>query len=363
MRIIHIVESFAGGVYDFICDLNKGLAEEQHIIIHATRSNTPKNFFKDFSKQTKFIHWKNATREISPKYDLLALWELINILKKYDNVDVIHLHSSKAGFLGRIAARVLGLQNKVVYTPHGVSFLRQDVSQTKQNIFIWLEKIGSWFGGATIACSKSEMNEFHKYRLPADYINNGITCKKSSITHFEDKKLCVGTIGRITSQKNPRLFNQIAKHFTNSPTIEFLWIGDGELRHELNASNIHISGWLTREEVAKHLDHVDIYLSTSLWEGLPLSVLQAMCAAKPLILSDCVGNRDLVIDDYNGKIFKEFNEAIKILEQMIKLQYRLFDYGRNSKKLLENKFLVKKMVNDYKNLYMSINPHINNKEQ
>jgi len=360
MKIIHVVESFAGGVYDFICDLNSGMAEEKHIIVHATRSNTPKNFFQDFPNRTKFIRWKNASREINPKYDLLALWELINILKNIDNIDVIHLHSSKAGFLGRIAAKVLGLQNKVVYTPHGVSFLRQDISKKRQNIFIWLEKIASWFGGETIACSKSEMDEFHKYSLPSKYINNGIMCKKDSTTYIDNKKLYIGTIGRITLQKNPRLFNQIADYFANNPNIKFLWIGDGELRHELNSSNILISGWLSREDVAKHLDHVDIYLSTSLWEGLPLSVLQAMCAGKPLILSDCVGNRDLVINDYNGKIFKEYNEAIKALEKMLKEKNKLYNYGQHSKNLLKDRFSFENMIYGYKNLYQSINRKSNN---
>ena len=217
MKIIHIVESFAGGVFDFLVDLSNGMSNHEHIIIYAEREHTPKNFKDLFPGNAQFILWPNATREINPKKDFLALKELIMHLKHFKDLNAIHLHSSKAGFLGRVASRVLGLQNSVLYTPHGVSFLRKDVSSLKHKVFVYLEKFGSWCGGKVIACSKSEATAFQNYNIDANYVNNGIQCNSflsdnKTINHT--KKIKIGTIGRITYQKNPKLFNNIAEHFS-----------------------------------------------------------------------------------------------------------------------------------------------------
>ena len=356
MKIIHVVESFAGGVYDFLVDLTLGMPKDEHVIIYTTREHTPKDFEKMFSPQTQFIKWPNATREINPKADILALVQLIKILKDFPDADAIHLHSSKAGFLGRIAARWLGMGQKVLYTPHGVSFLRQDVSPFKHKIFVYLEKLGAFFGGKVIGCSQSEAEAFHPYGIDAQYVNNGIKCEQlDSKSHTaSEETIKVGTIGRITYPKNPELFNHIAERFVDDHRIEFLWIGDGELGHLLTASNIRKTGWLNRNDVETELNGIDIYLSTSLWEGLPLSVLQAMCASKPLLLSDCVGNRDLVQDEINGKIFNNLDEGIRALTELLEQHEKRVLMGQRSRELLAQEFSIEQMINGYMNLYQSL---------
>ncbi|WP_051654685.1 glycosyltransferase [Persephonella sp. IF05-L8] len=355
MKIIHIVESFAGGVFDFLVDLINGMSEFEHIIVHGKRENTPVDYKKYFPEETNFFYWKNAVREVNPKQDLLALIELINILKNQKDIDVIHLHSSKAGFLGRLATRTLGLQNKVVYTSHGVSFLRKDVSQLKLKQFVWFEKIATKFGGRVIACSKSEAEEFRKYGIDANYIYNGIDINEVYSSNANSKdKVIIGTVGRITYPKNPKLFDEIANYFKSFPNIKFLWIGDGELKHELKSENIKITGWLSRNQALEKLKEIDIYLSTSLWEGLPLSVLQAMALSKPLILSNCVGNIDLVENNYNGFLFKDRNEAIRSIENLLADKNLIQNFGENSYKMYKAYFTLNKMVESYKNLYLKI---------
>jgi len=354
MRIVHVVESFAGGVYDFLVDLTNYLSECEHTIIHGKRKNTPKSFQKDFPAGTKFIYWKNARREISFSKDFRALIEIIKALKSIKSPNVIHLHSSKAGFIGRFAARILGLQDKVIYTSHGVSFLRKDVSSLKRSLYIYLEKTASKLGGKVIACSKSEAEVFQEYGINADYICNGIKCKQSSRKKpsKEENIITIGTIGRVTYQKNPKLFNKIAENFLQRKNIKFLWIGNGELSHQLKSPNITLTGWLSRKEVENKLQEIDIYLSTSLWEGLPLSVLQAMCAAKPLVLSDCVGNRDLIAD--NGIIFKTLEEAITSITDLIENPKKREILGLNSLKLVKKEFSIEKTIKKYKQLYESL---------
>jgi len=109
VNVVHIVESFSAGSFFFVSELTNGMTEHQHIIIHGRRDDTPNDIELYFPDNTRFYQWSHATREISIYQDISALYELIDLLKKIGNIDVIHLHSSKAGFLGRVAARLTGI--------------------------------------------------------------------------------------------------------------------------------------------------------------------------------------------------------------------------------------------------------------
>ena len=354
MHIIHIVESFAGGVYDFISDLTNATTRYHHTVIYAKRPNTPARFTKDFPPSTRFIYWKNATREICLLRDFRALTELLGILRELPDIDILHLHSSKAGFLGRVAARILGMQDRVIYTSHGVSFLRKDVSEFKQKVFVWLEHLGKKAGGTVVACSRSEMEEFHRHGLDAVYINNAVRCTPPPPARPTEKSIyTVGTIGRITYPKNPLLFNQIAYAFSHDPSIRFVWVGEGELRDQLTAPNIEITGWLDREGVAQKLASFDLYLSTSLWEGLPLSALQAMCEGKPLILSDCVGNRDLIDQNRNGLLYRSLFDAIEFIDELKRHPEKTEPLGRESRAIFRQHFTFDLFVKNYIDLYQT----------
>lgn len=357
MKIVHIVEAFAGGTYDFLVSLTNRLPNEEHTIVYGLRPDTPKDFRRSFPSNTTFIHWKNVCRDISPIKDFLALKELIKVLSNIRKFDIIHLHSSKAGFLGRLAAKILGIQSKVIYTSHGASFLREDISHAKRKLFVYLEKLGRNMGGTIVACSKSEAEVFKKHGINAMYIYNGIQCEPDCL-HKKDKLkkdkdiFIIGTIGRITFQKNPKLFNTIAEKFLHKKHIKFLWIGDGELNSTLHSPNIIKTGWLSQEKVKEKLGEIDIYLSTSLWEGLPLSVLQAMCFRKPLVLYNCVGNRDLILN--NGVLFRTVDEAVKSLNELINDPVKREKLGRNSYNLLIKNFSLDRMIKEYDLLYKFI---------
>lgn len=351
MKILHIVESFSGGVYDFIKDFINETSDCNHTILYGKRENIKENFKEEFNKNINFIYWKNAQREISLKNDFLALKEIINLLKK-ENYDVIHLHSSKAGFLGRLAGRICRQQNKIIYTTHGISFLRKDISELKLKLYILFEKIGKFCGGKVIACSKSEA-EFIKLKgIDCEYINNGVKINKNFIKPLKNNDTVkIITVGRITTQKNPELFNKIAENFIKNKNIKFIWVGDGEKREVLSSPNIEITGWLNQNEVKEKLQETDIYLSTSSWEGLSLAVLQAMEYKLPLVLSDCVGNIDLVKENYNGYIFKSSDEAVKRIENLIKNKELIREFGENSYKLLKKEFDIYEMTTRYKKVY------------
>lgn len=348
MKVLHIVECFGGGVYDFIKNLTDDMNEYEITILYGDRGGLRKNFKDDFNKNIKFVKWENAQREISLSKDIKALFELVKVLKK-EKYDVIHLHSSKAGFLGRVGTKLVGQSKNVIYTTHGISFLRQDISNSKLKLFILLEKIGEICGGQTIACSKSEAEFIKSKGIKCEYINNGIKIDEKFVKQpKKDDITRIINVGRITEQKNPKLFNEIAQKYIDNPKIKFIWVGEGEDRELLSAQNIEITGWLSQEQVKERLKESDIYLSTSKWEGLPLAVLQAMNYELPLILSNCVGNIDLVEDGINGNTYTEINEGIAKINK-IKL-----DQGKKSLILLKEKFRVEIMAENYKKYYERI---------
>src|SRR5665213_2166844 len=127
MKIVHIVDPFAGGIATFLKLLTEELKDDYHIIVHGERKELAdakyvKTIFP--RKNIKFIHWKSVQREISPVKDFKAYAELVSILRRFKDADVVHLHSSKAGFMGRIACRQLGIKN-VIYTLDGRPVLIQ----------------------------------------------------------------------------------------------------------------------------------------------------------------------------------------------------------------------------------------------
>jgi glycosyltransferase involved in cell wall biosynthesis len=352
MKVIHVAESFAAGVLHFVAQLTHAMPEHEHIVIHGNRPDTPTNYAALFPAGVTLLPWVGVTRDIAPIGDVVALYRLMRLLKQYDG-DIIHLHSSKAGFLGRIAAKIVWQSERVIYTPHGVAFLRQDIPSIKQSLFIWLEKLASLCSGQVIACSASEAANFTAKGIPADFINNGITCTTIPERIPKNNAICtVVLVGRISAQKNPARYNAIAKACADQPNLRFVWVGDGELRHVLNAPNLRCTGWLSPTAVAEQLQQADIYLSTSAWEGLPLSALQAMCHRLPLVLSECTGHLDIVQAGRNGYLFQHDATAIlaiKTLAADIGLRERL---GRGSREMVEQHFTVQQMADSYRQVYV-----------
>ncbi len=149
-KILHIVEAFGGGIYSFIVDLLKETNEDKEIVVcYSRRKQTPENFEKDFNKNIKFIEIKNFERSINLVKDLKAFFEVRNVIKQ-EKPDIIHLHSSKAGFIGRFATN--GKRIKMLYNPHGFSFLMQNTSILKRKIYWIIEKIASFRNCKIVGC-------------------------------------------------------------------------------------------------------------------------------------------------------------------------------------------------------------------
>lgn len=359
MKIVHVVEPLAGGTGTFIKSLVENLPDDYHIIVHGERKLvTPvSEVKKDFAfHNVKFFKWKSAQRNLSPYKDFLAFIELYNLLKRLKNsnsLDIVHLHCSKGGFIGRIVCRLLGIQDVVVYTPNGAPFM---VGTSKISNFIYkhLEKFASAFGGQVVCCSPSEQVAYKSAGINSITINNGIQFDKkisSLIRRKQNNEFSIVTSGRIVDQKNPALFNEIAQYFQEFKQFKFVWIGDGTDRELLTSPNIEITGWLNKEEVNNEVKKGDIYLSTANFEGLPFAVLEALALQKPVLLTDCIGNKDLVIKGLNGDIFKTVDEAINKILQFYNNYSMLTVMGKHSGVHCKTSFNLIDTHQSYKKLY------------
>lgn len=349
-KILHIVEAFGGGVFTFLVDLVNAVDEEYEIVIaYAKRPQTPENFQKYFSDKVKFVEVKNFTRSVNPIKDLKVFWEIKKVLKE-EKPDIVHLHSSKAGFVGRFANN--GRKIKMLYNPHGFSFLMQDCSKIKR-VFYWLiEKVASFRKCTIVGCSYGEYQEALKLSKNSVCINNGINIDKlkEELGQLEEKKvdfsnLKICTVGRIGFQKNPKLFNEIAESL---PNIQFMWIGDGELRDVLTTKNITVTGWKSRKEVLQELNKNDIFMLTSLWEGLPISLLEAMYMKKFCVVSDCIGNRDVIRNGENGYVCRELSNYMEIVENINDTKFYLVNKANSD---VKEKYSTDIMKSNYMELY------------
>lgn len=315
-RALFFVEAMGGGVFTYITNLANELSKEFDVYVaYATRPQTPKDYKEYFNKDIHLIEVQNFRREISLK-DIKAFFEMKKICRLV-KPDIIHLHSSKAGLLGRFAFN--GKDIPLFYTPHGYSFLMKNISFFRKKFYLLLEKVASLRHCITISCSYGENVETGKLTTSRLYVDNGINIKEinkalEKKSKKDRKTFTIFTIGRISTQKNPALFNEIASKF---PNINFVWIGDGKLKKYLTEQNIKITGWLTSEETLKIAANYDMFLLTSEWEGLPMSLLEAMCLKKVCVVSNVIGNNNVIENEKNGYLCSNIHEYCSAIDKVI----------------------------------------------
>jgi len=334
IKIVHISETFVTGVYTYIRDICEYCTQfdniESHVIFSDEREETDLSFIKEDFKDLASLHVVKMGREISLIKDLKSSY---NIFKKLKLIkpDVIHLHSSKASVTGRLAAFIYKKAN-VYYTPNGYSFLREDITKNKRKFFWLIENYSQKiFGGITIACGDTEF-EYASKMHDSFLVRNGIEINSlNHINHNQtppNKIKKIGTIGRLSPQKNPELFDKIASLF---PNIEFIWIGGGELDELLKSKNINSLGWLERKEALKVISNIDLYIQTSLWEGLPFTIIEAMTLSRPIIATNVVGNKDAVDDGINGFLCNNLEDFEKKINFLLKNPKALKNMGEASR--------------------------------
>lgn len=320
IKIVHIAEAFSTGIYSYLRDLSSYMTNlpdvdnYEVVIIYSKRDVLDESKIKqDFSDKIRFIKIQ-MTRNISPKSDFNSLLKIRKILK-IEKPDIVHLHSSKAGVLGRISSFGLLNRNKIFYSPHGYAFLRQDISKKSQKLYYFIEKFSQLiFGGVTVTSGDTEF-DYAKKIGKSLLVRNGIDFKNQyKKPDSAGKKFTVGTIGVVHAQKNPSGFNEIA---LKMPDVNFVWIGNGELANQITAPNARVTGWVAhREDIFSRTSEFDVYMQVSLWEGLSIAILEAMFLGKPVVASNIVGNKDSVVDGVTGFLINTTDEAVSAIRKL-----------------------------------------------
>lgn len=355
MKIVHVTESLAAGVGQYLVLVANAQARIGHevTIAHSIRRDTPIDRLDQmFNPEVRRVVVPMVTQP-SPVTDIKAVLELRSLLRSA-NPDVLHLHSSKAGVLGRLAMKMGKLPAKVFYSPHGFAFLRQDVSSFKKRLFLFFEQLGSKLGGTMVACSASEAN-LAKSKVGAcavTLIENAVDLKEiPQRVDCADGLVRIMNSGRISFQKNPICFKQVATS-CKAPSVKFVWIGDGDLAPLLgDKETIEVTGWLPRDALMQCLSQTDIFLMPSLWEGMPLALIEAQAAGIPAVVSDVVGCRDIVVNGETGFVCKTTDELIEKTQLLINspdLRRRL---GQNAAFLAKNRFDINRLNRELLDIY------------
>lgn len=365
MKILHITEAMGGGVANIMSLLAQAQVKQGHevIVAHSIRPDTPKEQLGELFPSPICRQELTMVTEIRPLADLKSLFSVIRLLNQ-TKPDVIHLHSSKAGVLGRIAARVLGMQRKVFYTPHGLSFLRQDVSQQKQRLFRSIERFVGACGGTIVACSASEAGLVKQSlgNQQVVFVENSVDVERVPAKQYPVSPqhiVQVVTSGRICYPKAPWRFANLAMK-TMGSNLRFKWLGDGELLHELYVhqgklpANLEIAGWLPRADLYTELLKADIFVLPSLWEGMPLALIEAQVIGLPCVVTDVTGCRDVVEDGVTGFVCKdeaELLEKLRLLASDASLRHSMGLAARNK---AVSRFNVDRMAVEMQDVYQGV---------
>lgn len=357
LHIVHVIEPMEHGVFIWVVDMANRLVEDGYrvSVLHSIREHTPPNWRDMFDTRVELIHVQ-MSRSIDPIMDVKALINLTKNLKGL-NPDIIHTHSSKGGFLARVAGFMLRKNNRLLYTSHAIHYpLIQE--PIKKKLYKYLEHVGYWLGGTIVACGKEEYEIIRKditndtgkrlIRISNGIDNSQLTAKDYSKSN---KKVKIGVVGRISLQKAPWVFAEIASKLNESRNdIEFIWIGGGEDDDVkmLNDAGVEVTGMLDRSDALKLIPSLDIYFQTSAYEGLSLALLEAQASGIPAVVTKIPGNDEVVQHGETGYVGENEEKLTEQLVTLIESTTERQKMGEYAKDHTEKHFSLKAMADQYK---------------
>lgn len=358
MKICHIIESSGTGTLQMTVNIANFQAknkDNQVYVIYSKRKSTPKDINQKFSKKVKLIYvdMQNLFKFI------LFLKKIINILNKI-KPDFLFLHSSFAGAIGRLAGLFLNKSITIFYIPHAISFLNYvDFNILKRGLFILIENILNLKKTIYVAVTKSEIEGIKKriLNVRCELIENSINIQKSFKKKVSKKNLII-MVGEIRKKKGVDSFCNIAKNVSMyEKNAKFIWIGDGnnELRNKLIRSNVKVTGWLNSKKVYEFFEEAAIYLTASKYEGMSISVLEALFFKSVVVAYACEGHKDLLVNSSTGFLFNNDYQATKIILMLLKNKKYQIKIANKGYLLNKKKFDLKNFNNSYNRLISKYN--------
>lgn len=316
-------------------------------------------------------------RELNLWKDIESFFKIYNFITR-ERPDIVHTHMAKAGAIGRLAAKLAGTP-VIIHTYHGHIF-HSYFSSARSRLFLLIEKILAAITDRIISISEKQKSEIGEYlnlndgkfeiiplgfdlaKFLADENKDAAHRLKEELKIPEDA-IVIGTVGRLTAVKNQRMFIEAAsnlkKRFQDKKII-FLIVGDGELREALitfsNSLGLYkdviFAGW--RKDMDSVYSAMDIVGLTSLNEGTPVALIEALANAKPVVATDVGGVRDVLEDGKSALVVPKgdvaaFTEAVSKLIEDKEKRDEFSRFGRN---FIREKYSKDKLIKSIENLYI-----------
>ena len=344
MKILHIItKSELGGAQSVLTSIVNALCEEHEVTVIAGEGDG--KMFNAIDDRVRKIYYPHLRRDISLYHDtktLVAMWKFNRKLQP----DIIHLHSSKAGLLGRLVFP----RRKIIYTIHGFDSIRVAFRQ-----FLPIERIMQRRCAAIVGVSQYDMNSLHSEGIFANthLVYNGVDVPQqqpsatvSFPTEYAKTVLC---IARVAKPKRHDIFIECAKRL---PQYAFVWIGNLDPVDNV-PDNVFFLGNIPN--AAAYCKQADLFVLPSNYEGLPIVILEAMCQGKAIVASNVGGISEMVIDNKNGFAVPNdsaiFAERIQYILGNDEVLQQFSDY---SLQLYKNRFTNQKMVEGYLKIYTEV---------
>lgn len=366
IKVLHIVQS-PGGVERYIKMLLRYFDKDRFDNILVASYDYHEEEYEGLVSKFENVEMH---RKIDLIKDFQTICNLRKIIKKYQP-DIVYMHSSKAGADGRIAN--LGLNNISIYNPHGWAF-NMDIGKKKKMLYKIIEKILTPYCTKIIAISEFEKKAAIENGICKSdkicVIFNGVDIEEYKqnkgdyhITRQElgipDNALVFGTVGRLSRQKAPDTFVNMARLIKNQiPEAYFLFVGSGEEEEQVkdlildNSLDdcVKITGWVS--DPMQYIKLFDVAFLLSRWEGFGLVLAEYMLAEKPIVATNVDAIPDLVIDGYNGLLVKSDHpeEACEAALRIINDSSFREKIIKNGLEIVNTRFDVRRVVKETQNL-------------
>lgn len=366
MRILYVItKSEIGGAQTHLMEVVRYMYHAGHDVLVVTgTTGWLTNELAAIGVDYKIL--PDLVREINPAKEIKTIDYICRILED-KQPDIIHCHSSKAGIVGRIAGAIKNIP--AVFTAHGWAFT-SGISLAKRIIYVAIEHMMLGITKRVICVSEFDRQLakrcfLHNYNRIVT-VHNGIVDKKfiSSTVREYTLPLNLVSVARFSHQKNNmeliRAVEQINKLYFGS--LQLNMVGDGPLLSEAQAyvtshkleDDVHFLG--SRTDVDDILNQNDIFCLISNYEGLPISIIEAMRAKMPIVASDVGGVNELVQNGVNGFLIPRGNisELVEKLKYILDHKELIKFMGETSRKIYEEEYTADRMNQKILSVYNEV---------
>jgi glycosyltransferase involved in cell wall biosynthesis len=344
MRVLYVItKAEHGGAQTHVLDLLRGLSaiekclvagEDGPLVAQARKLSIPCTVLPSL------VH------RISPGCDLGAIRELRRLIRRV-RPDIVHCHSSKAGFVGRLAARLEGVPT--VFTAHGWGF-SEGIPWPRRVVALWAERLAARWTNALIVVSQFDRDLALRFGVGAPsrirVVYNGVPDVPQRAKPSEGGPVVATMVARFTPQKDHLTLLQAARLVDGDWRL--VLVGDGPTRPaverfvERNRLAHRVSFLGLRDDVPDILARSHVFCLVSNWEGLPISVIEAMRAGLPVVATDVGGVRELVVHGRTGLLCRRQDpeHVAECLSSVLDSAYRRALLGANGRARYEESFSV-----------------------